>query len=101
MRHDDDSTEAAEAGISEAASAVARLGAWGTLIITEACVAVAGWALVACGLEELGGAGSRPESGVAARSFSVTARLTPTTCVMPCAPRNAAMATSARITAQK
>src|SRR6202034_107314 len=28
----------------------ARLGAWGILIVTEACVAIAGWALVACGL---------------------------------------------------
>jgi signal transduction histidine kinase len=48
--HDEDLTEAAEAGISAAPPAGARLGAWGMLAVTEACVAVAGWALVACGL---------------------------------------------------
>ena len=50
MPHDDDSTEAAEAGISEVPPAGARLAAWGILAVTEASVAVAGWALVACGL---------------------------------------------------
>jgi hypothetical protein len=43
-------TEATEPGIAEAPPTGARLGAWGILAITEAGVAVAGWALVACGL---------------------------------------------------
>src|SRR6202044_3342382 len=42
--HDEDLTEAAEAGISASPPAGARLGAWGILAVTEACVAVAGWA---------------------------------------------------------
>ena len=43
-------TEATEPGIAEAPPAGARLSAWGILAITEAGVAVAGWALVACRL---------------------------------------------------
>jgi len=60
-----------------------------------------GSALVACGLAELRGDGARAARGAIASSFSVTAKLPPTICVIPCAPRNAAMATSTRMTAQK
>src|SRR5579859_6618835 len=58
-------------------------------------------AVVACGLAEAGAGGRRAVSGGVESCFSSAPRLAPTTCMIPCASRNAAMATSARITAQK
>ena len=60
-----------------------------------------GSAFVACGLTERGAGGTRAMSPGAESCFSSAPRPAPTTCMIPCASKNAARATSARITAQK
>ncbi len=53
-----------------------------------------GSALVACGVADAGAAGRRAMSGGAASCFSSAPRLAPTMCMIPCASKNAAIATS-------
>ncbi len=56
---------------------------------------------VTCEDADAGAGGTRDKSGGAASNLSSTTRIPPTTFIIPCASKNAAIATSARMTAQK